>query len=217
MSAPSDLERSYRRLLAWYPRAFRLRYEEEMVTVLMAGSGADQRRPSRADSLDLIRGAVLARLRLDGRRPPSTVFAAVWLMCIGAAVELGTLITVVLTLGDLKSAVLQSHPGLTAAQWQDVFLTHILPIEIVAPIAVVLWLLLAWANYRGLGWARVVFAVFFAATTLKLLFGLSQGSAVHATADLVAGAALWAVMLAVFVLIVTPVSRRHYAGSATTS
>ena len=36
MSDPPALERGYRRLLVWYPRAFRREHEEEMLTVLLA-------------------------------------------------------------------------------------------------------------------------------------------------------------------------------------
>ncbi len=46
------------------------------------------------------------RLRPASRRP-RTVFAAVRLMCAGAAVDLAALITVVVTADSVKSAVVQ--------------------------------------------------------------------------------------------------------------
>ena len=60
MIAP--LERHYRRLLAVYPAAHRRAYEEEMVGVLMAGAGSDQRRPAPGEILDLLRAGLAARL-----------------------------------------------------------------------------------------------------------------------------------------------------------
>ena len=38
MTDRAHLERGYRRLLAWYPRAFRREYGQELVAVLLAGA-----------------------------------------------------------------------------------------------------------------------------------------------------------------------------------
>ncbi|GIH25729.1 hypothetical protein Aph01nite_40390 [Acrocarpospora phusangensis] len=59
----SELEARYRRLLEWYPRAHRAVHEEEMLGVLMASAEPGRARPRLADSADLIRGAILIRLR----------------------------------------------------------------------------------------------------------------------------------------------------------
>ena len=45
MSEPTGLEQGYRRLLAWYPPAFRSEHGEEVPAVLMAGAQPGQRRP----------------------------------------------------------------------------------------------------------------------------------------------------------------------------
>jgi hypothetical protein len=66
MSEPPGLERGYRRLLAWYPAAFRREHEDEMLAVLMAGARRGQRRPGLPESADLIRSAVAVRLRVTG-------------------------------------------------------------------------------------------------------------------------------------------------------
>jgi hypothetical protein len=66
MTEPAGLEHRYRRLLAWYPAAFRGAHEDEMVAVLMAGARRGQRRPGLLESADLIRSAVAMRLRLIG-------------------------------------------------------------------------------------------------------------------------------------------------------
>jgi len=63
MSDPAALERSYRRLLAWYPRGFRREYEQEVLAVLLAGARPGQRRPGLAEAVHLILSGLGARLR----------------------------------------------------------------------------------------------------------------------------------------------------------
>jgi len=63
MSGPPALERGYRRLLAWYPRAFRREHEEEMLAVLLAGARPGQRRPRLAEAVNLILSGLGVRLR----------------------------------------------------------------------------------------------------------------------------------------------------------
>jgi hypothetical protein len=54
MSDPSAPERSYRRLLAWYPQGFRREHEEELLAVLLAGARPGQRRPGLAEAVNLM-------------------------------------------------------------------------------------------------------------------------------------------------------------------
>jgi hypothetical protein len=63
MTDPSKLERRYRRLLGFYPRAFREEHELEMMSVLMEGAAENQRRPGLAESADLIRSGSWMRIR----------------------------------------------------------------------------------------------------------------------------------------------------------
>ena len=75
-----DLAGRYRLLLACYPREHRRVYGEEMLGVLLAGASPGQRRPSMADSADLLLGAAglrLVRGREAAARPPWTDAAAV--------------------------------------------------------------------------------------------------------------------------------------------
>jgi hypothetical protein len=62
VSDPTQLERRYRRLLAFYPEAFRREHEQEMLSVLIAGAAEGQRRPSLAEAIDLVSNAILMRL-----------------------------------------------------------------------------------------------------------------------------------------------------------
>src|ERR1022692_2638599 len=69
MTAAAGLERGYRRLLARYPRDYWRDHEEEMLAVLLASARDGQRRPGLAESGDLIRGALMMRLRARGPAP----------------------------------------------------------------------------------------------------------------------------------------------------
>lgn len=62
MTESAGLEREYRRLLAAYPQSFRREQGEEVLAVLMAGA-RDQRRPSLAEAIDVIRSGLGMRLR----------------------------------------------------------------------------------------------------------------------------------------------------------
>jgi hypothetical protein len=196
----SDLEHQYRRLLACYPRSFRRENEEEILGVLLSTAAEGQRRVGLAEAGDLIQGAFRARLRLREGCPP-TARAAIRLMCAAALLELGYLVTVMVTEGSVRSAILARDPGLTAAQWHLIVVTHLLPDEIGAPVGVALWLWLAWAHGQGRYWARVVFSVIFVLSTFGLLAALAEDAVVYATADLAAGVALWMVEAAVLLLI----------------
>jgi hypothetical protein len=73
----------YRRLLAWYPRDHRERHGEEMLSVLLDGAG-ERTRPSRKETVDLVRGALRLHLRrvvgADGRIDHRDVLAIVSLL-----------------------------------------------------------------------------------------------------------------------------------------
>ena len=62
----AELERRYRRLLAWYPAEYRLVYEDEMLGVLLAGKRAKQRFPGFREAADLLLSAAWMRLAPRG-------------------------------------------------------------------------------------------------------------------------------------------------------
>jgi hypothetical protein len=95
MTDSTRLERRYRRLLAFYPKAFRRDREQEIVAVLMAGAAAGQRRPRLSESFDLLRSAILMRLRQiqlpssweyrhAGFMVPVRVLTGIWLVILTA-------------------------------------------------------------------------------------------------------------------------------------
>ena len=207
----TGLERAYRRILACYPRSFRRENEEEILAVLMATVGDGQRRPGIAEAADLIRGAV--RMRMGLSRTPRTVLHAVRLMYLGAVAELGVLVTLLLTEGSIRAAVLHRNPELTAAQLHPLnrlFLFESIGCCVVAA----LWLCMAWANSKGYGVARVIAIVFFAIATAGMIADMADGTALYAPAALIAGGVVWLIGLAAVVLLLRPQSGPYFARQA---
>jgi hypothetical protein len=196
MTDTADLERGYRRWVRWYPKAFRREHESEILAVLLTGARAGQRRPAPRECLDLLRSALWMRLGPRVPRSNRAAFVAVKLMCVGAVVELAAAVTILVTIGDVRSKVVERSPGLTEREWQAIVAGQLAPVAVAAGIAVGFWLWTAWAIGRGHRWARIAFAGFFALNTVALLRGLIQGSAVYAPLDLAIGSVLWLVELA---------------------
>ena len=200
-----DLERRFRRLLAWYPREFRREHEDEMLAVLLAGAADGQRRPGPAASADLIGNALLMWLRPSVPSSARAVRSAVGLMYAGAVLEVAALVTMVLTTDSVGAAVARREP----AQWQSVH-AQLVATEIVAALVVAAWVWFAWGNGHGRGWARAAFLIFFGLTTVNVMGSLAQDGAAYAPADLTVGAVIWLVALAAAVLILTPRASRCY-------
>ena len=161
MTDQEHLERAYRRLLAWYPRAFRRENGQEILAVLIASAPHGQRRPGLAEAADLIRSGLWLRLWPSVPRSARAVRAAVKLMYAGAAVSTVNLVILLALIGDIKVSQLLNTPFITVSiAWS------------LAPLA--LWLWMARENGRGRNWARIVSTVLFGAATLDLTgpFGL---------------------------------------------
>jgi hypothetical protein len=76
VTAAGGLEKSYRRLLRWYPALYRHRHEEEILGVLMSAARPGQRRPGARESADLVWSALKIRIRMAARRADSRPWAA---------------------------------------------------------------------------------------------------------------------------------------------
>jgi hypothetical protein len=76
VTAAGGLEKSYRRLLRWYPALYRHRHEEEILGVLMSAARPGQRRPGARESADLVWSALKIRIRMTSRRAGSQPWAA---------------------------------------------------------------------------------------------------------------------------------------------
>jgi hypothetical protein len=129
------------------------------------------------------------------------VFNAVKLLYFGAVVELATAITIVATIGEVRSAVVKDNPGLTANAWHAIVAGQLEPTAFGTGLSVVFWLWMAWSISRGHRWTRIVFVLFFGLNTLSLLTGVTHGSAAYAQADLAVALVLWLVELAAVALV----------------
>jgi hypothetical protein len=97
MTNSTDLERRYRRLLAFYPQAFRREREDEVISVLLAGATEGQQRPRLGETIDLVANGIRLRLR-PLKRPTSwelrhpapsvlgRIFIGIWLAVLTAFV-----------------------------------------------------------------------------------------------------------------------------------
>lgn len=202
-----ELERRLRRLLACYPRRWRRENEEEILAVLLACAQDGQRRPGLAASVDLLKGALRARLWAAGW-PPGTVRAAVRLLCVGVVAQLAVLVTTIATAGGVRSAVAHRYPGVAAAR--DAVSTDLVLDCVSVSIGIVVSAMLIRALVRGGDRARIVLAVVFGVGSLSLFISLGRGAAAYAPADLIADSVLWAIDLAAIVLLFTRPSSRYY-------
>jgi hypothetical protein len=177
MTDQANLERSYRRLLAWYPQAFRDEHGQEIFAVLIAGARDGQRRPGLAESADLIRSGLWMRLRPGVPRSARTVRAAVRVMCAGAAVSTVNLIIVLAVIGDIKVYHAVLGHRLTVAQVSQLNTSAIAMGIVGGLLPIALWLWMARETGRGRNWARGLSTVLFGGATLDLTgaFGWPPG------------------------------------------
>jgi hypothetical protein len=134
-------------------------------------------------------------------------------MYAGAALEVVTLIIALFSRASFKSAILKANPHDTAAQLHTAENFRAGLLVIGALIAVGAWLWMAWANGHGRSWARGVSTTLFVVGTLGLPI-VSLRNARNAP-TLTVGVVIWAVSLAVIVLIFSKDSGPYYrqAGS----
>lgn len=197
------LERGYRRLIRFYPRSFRAESTDEIVTVLLATAPEGQRRPSAAECLDLLRGA--ARMHMGLSRTPRTLLYAVRLMCLGALAELGVLITIAVTAGDIRASLLADNRWLARDPhkyaWVVSEVNTNITIDLIAlPLMAVAWIGVAWANGKGSELGRVAAVGVFMLATVGLLTGLGQDAVRYAPAALAASGVAWVIGLAAVTL-----------------
>ena len=154
--------------------------------MLMAGAGDGQQRPRLGEALDLIRSAIWMRLRPGVPRSQPTVFWAVRLMYLCAALRL------------LGVPILPATPGNSAY-----------PLDI--GISWGVFALFAWANGRGHSWARVLFAAWVGFHTPILFYDLAHVSASSALVwTVIASVVFWLVELSAVVLILNNRSGAYY-------
>jgi hypothetical protein len=169
MTDQEHLERAYRRLLGWYPRAFRDQNGPEVLAVLLAGAPDGKDRPGLAESADLIRSGLWLRLRPGVPRSARTVRAAVRVMYAGTAVSTVNLLIFLALIGDIGAYHAILGYRLTAAQVsQALNPLAITEAVVLALVPIALWLWMARETGRGRNWARGLSTVLFGLATLSL-------------------------------------------------
>ena len=102
------LERRYRRLLAWYPAAYRAANAEEMLGVALAGAAPGQRWPSRGESLNLVLSGSRKRLA----RLPGSLRAEAWRDAAAVFALLGPVLIAAMYVESLTGSVASGLIGL---------------------------------------------------------------------------------------------------------
>jgi hypothetical protein len=181
MTEQTELERRYRRLLAWYPRAFRDENEQEVLAVLLACAPKGQRRPGLFESADLIRSGLWMRLRPRLPISAPTVWAAVRLMYAGA------LVCVVNLAISIVSLALNGPRGVTLRLGErSQSLSVAIAVGLLGSLFVVaLWLWMARTTSQGRGWARICSTALFALASFELI-------SVAAASKMLLGLIFWA-------------------------
>ena len=128
-------------------------------------------------------------------------------MCLGAVLTLADVVTVLVTLGGVRSAAAHDLGG---GQWPIVMLTQVGFWLASAPIGAGVWLWLAWANGRGYHRARSAFVAFFCLLTMVLPFGLGRDALPYTGADVLATTVLWLVALTAMGLIFSGTASPYY-------
>jgi hypothetical protein len=103
-----------------------------------------------------------------GPAPPSIV-NAVRLMYAGAVISIVSLILSLTSTSSLKPNIRSKYPHYTTSQVNHLYSQIIEAAIISAALGIALWLLMAWANGRGRGWARIVSSALFALNTIGLI------------------------------------------------
>jgi len=138
------------------------------------------------------------------------VFWGVRLMVLAAVFELVSMGTVIATERAVRAAVVRHFPRLSVTHLTAAVHGQVVSVEIGAPIAAAMWLVLAWANDRGYRWARVGAVALFVPTSMSLLAAVGQHAAAYALADLLTGGGLCGIALAAMLLIIATDSNRHF-------
>lgn len=194
------LERSYRRLLSCYPRSFRAEYEAEILGLLIDSARGGQSRPTPRECLDLVFSAVRVRLRPRVARSERSVFAAIRAMWLGTAVELLTVITLVVTMSAVRTNAARQDRGFTAGDWHAAA-ARIEHNVIGGLVAIGFWLVMAWAIGRGHRWPKVALPLFLALNLYGLLDGVLHDAVATSRPDLAVAFVLCLVELVGVILV----------------
>jgi hypothetical protein len=146
---------------------------------------------------------------IQQERPPAprSVQNAVKLMYVGAAVSTVSLIVSLTGTGSLKSTIRSHYPHYTTSQVNHLYSQIIEAAVVSAILGILLWLVMAWANGRGMSWARIVSCVLFAFNTIGLVAFFRQPETAF---SLIFEVLLWLVGLGAIILLWRPESSAYF-------
>jgi hypothetical protein len=112
---------------------------------------------------------------------PPAIRNAVRLMWAGAVISLLSLVVTLATLGSLKTQVrdqlAQNNQKVTEDMVNAGYAAGIVGGVVVAIVAILLWLWMAWKNGQGRKWARIVATVLGVINVLSTLYTIGSGTA----------------------------------------
>jgi hypothetical protein len=152
----SKLEHQYRRLLRLYPRPHRRVHEEEMLAVLLACAAPGQQRATRADRIDLVRGALRVRWR-----HLQSVFGPEWSDALAVVSLIAPLLMLACSPNPMVGVVVDGDfdpRGLDGVPFD--------PGEILVRLYVVGWTIVALAGLAGKRWTSAATAAVLAVMAL---------------------------------------------------
>lgn len=113
------------------------------------------------------------------KEKPGAVATAQKLMYAGAAIAVINIIAAFLLTDQLKEQILDSNPLLTDDELNVAIAFGLVFTVIAGLVGVGLWILMAWANGRGFGWARILATIFFGISVLGLIYTMVAGVGVE--------------------------------------
>jgi Protein kinase domain len=141
-------------------------------------------------------------------RPPTSVFAAIWLMYAGAGFSLLDTLVSLTVIGDIKKAFEAKHPLMSASAVKSLAAVASLEVLIGGAVVIGLWLWLAYASKQGRGWTRIAGTVLFGIHTFGLF--VTYGTpGLHATKGI--STVVWLIGLATVVLLWQRSSGQYFA------
>jgi hypothetical protein len=123
---------------------------------------------------------------------PRTIVNAARLMYAGAGLQTVGIILSLVSIGNLRTAILKKYPNYTSSQIHSAEVVGVVSVVIVGVIGICLWLWMARANSTGHRYGRIVATVLFVLYTLDILLSLSRAQAVS---GLIFGLLTWLVGL----------------------
>lgn len=130
--------------------------------------------------------------------PSSSILAAVRLMYVGAGLQALGIIFSLLTRGQLRDQFAEQQPELTQEELDTAVAVGVGGIVVIGLLAIAMWIWMAQANKRGLGWARIVATVLGGLNIAFTLFSLFQSTGVGFVVQLITIALAAAILFLLF-------------------